>query len=63
MSGDPLETLDKYRIGWILLQKGSTTAKMLTLSQAWTTIYEDNVAMILVKAGHPLQTAQRSATQ
>jgi hypothetical protein len=59
MSGDPLETLDRYRIGWILLPKGSPTAKILTVTQAWTTIYQDDVAMILVKAGHPLQTARR----
>jgi hypothetical protein len=59
MSGDALETLDRYRIGWILLPPGSATAKILSLSQAWTIIYEDNVALILVRAGRQLQTARR----
>jgi len=39
--------LDKYKVEWVLVPRHSVIAERLEMNQAWFTIYDDDVAIIM----------------
>jgi len=49
LDGDPSVVLDKYKINFCLLSRGESVAKILPLLHGWSTIYTDNVSVIIAR--------------
>jgi len=49
LRSDPNQLLDKYNIGYCLLQRQSPIARVIGLLQNWKQIYSDDNAVILVR--------------
>jgi len=49
LQSDPNALLDKYRIDFCLLKRGSPIAHVIQLLHGWNSIYSDDQSVILVR--------------
>lgn len=49
LQGDPNVVLDKYKIGFCLLDRSESVARILPLLHGWKTIYSDNLSVIIAR--------------
>jgi hypothetical protein len=51
LRSDWREVLDRYRVDYIVYNKGEALANVLATQPGWKLVYEDSVAVIYVRAG------------
>lgn len=47
------QILDKYRVNFVLIERGSLLSKTLNTSKSWELVYQDDLAVIYVRASPP----------